>query len=77
MLRHLDKNEVADRVMNAVRKTLTDGITTGDLASIIAIDAELELCATRGRHSPDADRGPRAAVSMIIARGALGRTCRP
>ena len=31
MLRHLGKDEVADRVMNAIRKTLSDGVTTGDL----------------------------------------------
>jgi isocitrate dehydrogenase (NAD+) len=31
MLRHLNKNDVADRVMNAVRQTLADGVTTRDL----------------------------------------------
>jgi len=31
MLRHLGKDEVADRVMNAIRKTLADGLTTSDL----------------------------------------------
>ena len=31
MLRHLDKDDVADRVMNAIRQTLSDGVRTGDL----------------------------------------------
>jgi isocitrate dehydrogenase (NAD+) len=31
MLRHLDKNDVADRVMGAIRQTLSDGIKTRDL----------------------------------------------
>jgi isocitrate dehydrogenase (NAD+) len=31
MLRHLGKDEVADRVMKAIRQTLADGVTTGDL----------------------------------------------
>ena len=31
MLRHLGKHDVADRVVNAIRQTLTDGVTTSDL----------------------------------------------
>jgi len=31
MLRHMDKSHVADRVMGAIRQTLSDGVKTRDL----------------------------------------------
>ena len=47
MLRHLEKNEVADRVMNAIRKTLSDGVRTGDLGGTASTTEYTEAVVAR------------------------------
>jgi len=47
MLRHLDKNEIADRVMNAIRATLKEGITTGDLGGAASTTEYTEAVVAR------------------------------
>jgi isocitrate dehydrogenase (NAD+) len=47
MLRHLDKNDVADRVMNAIRQTLSDGVRTRDLGGEVSTTEYTEAVVAR------------------------------
>jgi len=47
MLRHLNKNDVADRVMGAIRRTLQDGIKTRDLCGTVSTTEYTEAVVAR------------------------------
>ena len=47
MLRHLDKNGVADRVMGAIRQTLSDGVKTRDLGGTASTTEYTEAVVAR------------------------------
>jgi isocitrate/isopropylmalate dehydrogenase len=47
MLRHLGQDEVADRVMGAIRRTLSDGVRTRDLGGTASTSEYTEAVVAR------------------------------